>query len=232
MGSQKDLRHPRVGGDGDCFSDKVGCESTSSQEMKYMKFQLRTDAKICPSCGRCRCSRWSDAGTPCPLHLLCLFQISCGWRCVLEFWVLTRALKIYVRTSCLQVSEARDPIGGPDATLSLPQEVHLPEHKYWMCFLLVSPPPVDKKDRSLLVKATFPLRQGQRCKAQPCKATPPLSGGRAIFYIYQLSKETAGLAVCWQRQSTPFLYSTSPWMFTGTKHERRSPVICLQTDFL
>lgn len=58
------------------------------------------------------------------------------------------------------------------------------------------PPTVDKEGPSLFVKATFPLSQEQRCKAQPCKATPPLSGGRAIFYIYQHSKETAGLAVC------------------------------------
>lgn len=110
-------------------------------------------------------------------------------------------------------------------------ELQLPEHRSWMCFLLFFPPPVDKEGCSLLVKATFPLSQEQRCKAQPCKAAPTLSGTWAIFYIYQLSKETAGLAVCWQRQSTPFLYSTSPWMFTGTKHKRHSPVICLQSDF-
>lgn len=101
------------------------------------------------------------------------------------------------------------------------------EYAFWFFSL----PPADKESCSLLVEATLPLSQEQRCKAQPCKATPPLSGSWAIFYIYQLSKETAGLAVCWQRQSTPFLYSTSPWMFTGTKHKRRSPVICLQSDF-
>lgn len=108
-------------------------------------------------------------------------------------------------------------------------ETQLPEHKPWMCFLLFSPSPVDKEGRSLLVKAMFPLSWKQRCKVQPRKAAAPLSGGRPIFYIYQLSKETAGLAVCWQRQSTSFLCCTSLQMFTGTKHKRHSSVICLQS---
>lgn len=105
-------------------------------------------------------------------------------------------------------------------------ETQLLEHKSWMCFLLFFLP-VDKERRSLLVTATFPVSREQRCKVQPCKGAQPLSGGRAIFYIYQLSKETAGLAVCWQRESTPFLCCTSLQTFTGTKHKRHSFVICL-----
>lgn len=159
------------------------------------------------------------------------------------FWVtrwsgglgLASALKIYVQTSCLHVSPACDRTGDPDETLSRPREVQMGNAAAWTQILNMLfaffPSPGDKESCSLLGKATFPLSQEQRCKAQPCKATPPLSGSWAIFYIYQLSKESAGLAVCWQRQSAPFLYSTSPWMFTGTQHKRHSPVICLQSDF-
>lgn len=133
--------------------------------------------------------------------------------------------------SVCKVSQTRDRTGTQTWRERFEWET---QHKSWtwvLLFFSYPPPTVDKEGPSLLVKATFPLSQEQRCKAQPCKATSPLSGGRAIFYIYQHSKETASLAVCWQRQSTPFLYSPSPRMFTGTKHKCRPPVICLQTAF-
>lgn len=85
------------------------------------------------------------------------------------------------------------------------------------CFF--SPSPSDKEACSLLVKATSALSREQRCKVQSCKGASPLSGGGPIFSIYQLSQETAGLAVCWQRQSHPFLCCTPLQMFTGTKHK-------------
>lgn len=139
-----------------------------------------------------------------------------GVSCVCLFWVST-FLPVMVTAAWRHQQPRHDPSPSQRGSAAWTQILN--------ALIFFFPPPlVDKEGCSLLGNATFPLSQEHRCKVQPCKA-------KAIFYIYQLSKETAGLAVCWQRQSTPFLYSTSPPMFTGTKQERRWSVICLWSEF-
>lgn len=71
-----------------------------------------------------------------------------------------------------------------------------PEHEnleFAFCFLSHA----DKQELLLvLLDATQPFSHERRYKVQPCKATRAPSGTRAIFYIYQLCKESASLAIC------------------------------------
>lgn len=71
-----------------------------------------------------------------------------------------------------------------------------PELASWICFLFFFR--VDTRDLLLVsLDTTCPSGHEQIYKVQPCKATRALSGCAVIFYIYQLSKESASLAISW-----------------------------------
>lgn len=86
---------------------------------------------------------------------------------------------------------------------------------------------LDKEGCSLCEskRALLSVWSRENCKVQPCKGAPATFRWRGDILYLSAFKRTC-LAVCWQRQSSPFLCRTSLQMFTGAKHKRHLSVIC------
>lgn len=135
----------------------------------------------------------------------------------------------WLMTSCLHLSQPRDGFGSPEATFSPPWEVQRGNAAAWTQILnvLFAPPPVDKEGRSVFSQSDVSSQSGAEMQSAAMQSSPvTFRWQRDILYLSAF-KETAGLAACWQRKSTPFLCRTSLQMFTGTKHKRQLSVICL-----
>lgn len=88
-------------------------------------------------------------------------------------------------------------------------------------------PPVDKEGRSVFSQSDVSSQSGAEMQSAAMQNSPVTFRWQCDILYLSAFKETAGLAACWQRQSTPFLCRTSLQMFTGTKHKRQLSVICL-----